>query len=99
MTIALRIARGLRRAAKRIERSANGRGRRVEIAAPEARDEAQDRLLNPPAPLESGPFEIERWNAEWVRYLGREWKWQLRPYTSYPILESLPESPLEMVEL
>lgn len=41
----------------------------------------------------------QRWNHEWLRYLGREWQQQLRPHTDYPLRPELPEDPAALYEL
>jgi hypothetical protein len=43
--------------------------------------------------------EIERWNREWLSYLHREYRQQLRPYTLYPNRPELPEDPLQMLNV
>jgi SAM-dependent methyltransferase len=43
--------------------------------------------------------DVDRWNAEWLHYLSREWKVQLRPYTAYPSKPDLPGDPLGFLDL
>lgn len=53
-------------------------------------------LAEPRSPMDCAPEDVERWNAEWRRYLGREWTVQLRPHTEYSLRPDLPEAPLKM---
>src|SRR5882724_6055387 len=39
----------------------------------------------------------ERWNKEWLAYLGREFEVQLAPYTDYPDQPPLPDDPEAMI--
>ncbi len=43
--------------------------------------------------------EIDRWNAEWIEYLKREWELQLTPHTDYPDRPPLPASPVALLKL
>ena len=51
-----------------------------------------DWLREPSFPLDCTEAEAERWDAEWLRYLGREWRTQLEPFTSYPARPELPRN-------
>jgi SAM-dependent methyltransferase len=42
--------------------------------------------------------DVERWNKEWLHYLGREYATQLTPYTDYGEPAPLPDSPLAMID-
>jgi SAM-dependent methyltransferase len=55
--------------------------------------------LRPSPPLECTAAEVERWNAEWLAYLGREWQQQLTPHTAYPGKPALPASASDMLAL
>jgi len=60
--------------------------------------EPSDELpVSPPG--ECTQEEIERWNAEWIEYLKREWELQLTPYTDYPDKPPLPDSALGLLHL
>ena len=54
--------------------------------------------MTPTAPWACGQSDIDRWNEEWLHYLGREWERQLEPHTSYPNTPPLPENPLDLLE-
>lgn len=43
--------------------------------------------------------DVERWNAEWLAYLSREWKIQFTPHTDLPLTPPLPENPLDLIAL
>jgi len=58
---------------------------------------ADDELEASP-PLACTEREIQRWNDEWLAYLGREWEAQLTPWTAYPGKPPLPESALGMLD-
>lgn len=45
------------------------------------------------------PEDVERWNAEWLDYLSREWPLQFTPHTALPDRPPLPEDPLDMIHL
>jgi len=47
--------------------------------------------------LECDPADVERWNNEWLAYLGREWALQLAPHTDIPNKPPLPCDPLELI--
>jgi SAM-dependent methyltransferase len=49
--------------------------------------------------LECTPEDVERWNAEWLAYLSREWPRQLTPHTELPDTPPLPEDPLDLIPL
>ncbi len=49
--------------------------------------------------LECSPEDVERWNAEWLDYLSREWPIQLTPHTALLDKPPLPEDPLGMIPL
>jgi SAM-dependent methyltransferase len=49
--------------------------------------------------LECSPEDVERWNAEWLSYLSREWPLQLTPHTALPDKPPLPEDPMEMIHV
>ncbi|HKI06217.1 MAG TPA: class I SAM-dependent methyltransferase [Thermoanaerobaculia bacterium] len=49
--------------------------------------------------LESAPEDVERWNGEWLAYLGREWPYQLTPYTQFPDKPPLPKDPDGLLDL
>jgi hypothetical protein len=51
-----------------------------------------------PPPIYS-EAEIERWDREWLSYLGREYPQQLLPYTAFPKRPELPENPLDMIDV
>jgi SAM-dependent methyltransferase len=51
------------------------------------------------SPEACGEREIERWNAEWIEYLKREWELQLTPHTDYPDRPPLPDSPAALLHL
>lgn len=70
-------------------------------AAPTARKAAPtpEHLLDPKSPLECAPADVERWNTEWLRYLGREWTVQLRPHHTYTKTPDLPDDPRKMWDL
>ncbi len=51
------------------------------------------------APFDCGEAEVERWNAEWLEYLRREWPHQLAPYTAYPDTPPLPADPRHLLGL
>jgi len=51
------------------------------------------------SPLACGPAEVERWNREWLDYLGREWEIQLSPHTAYPGRPPLPALARELIDL
>jgi SAM-dependent methyltransferase len=63
-------------------------------SAPRAGD-----ALQPSSPFDCTPEEVERWNAEWLAYLGREWQQQLTPHTAYPGSTPLPATAREMLDL
>lgn len=43
--------------------------------------------------------DVERWNQEWIDYLGREWPIQLKPHTELPLKPPLPDNPLDLIRL
>lgn len=45
------------------------------------------------------PEDVERWNAEWLAYLSREWRTQLTPYTEIPDRPPLPDDPMGLISL
>lgn len=49
--------------------------------------------------LECTPKDVERWNAEWLDYLSREWRAQLTPHTDLPEKPPLPQDPLAMLRV
>lgn len=49
--------------------------------------------------LECSPEDVERWNAEWLSYLSREWPLQLTPHTALTEKPPLPEDPLKLIRL
>lgn len=57
-----------------------------------------DALSSPRHPLECTEADTDRWNAEWLRYLGREWRHQLKPHTEYPGQPSLPDTAEELLD-
>lgn len=72
-----------------------GRSRRAPlISAVESHDVHEVGSL-----LECSPEDVERWNAEWLAYLSREWPLQLTPHTALPGKPPLPEDPLEMIHV
>lgn len=61
--------------------------------------ESYDPTPRPARPLaDCSDDEIDRWNREWLDYLGREWAWQLAPHTAFPGSPPLPDDPLAMLE-
>jgi SAM-dependent methyltransferase len=60
---------------------------------------SRDDELEASPPLACSEREVQRWNEEWLAYLGREWEYQLAPHTAYPDTPPLPASPLGMLEL
>lgn len=46
----------------------------------------------------AGAEETTRWNAEWLRYLGREWERQLEHHSVYGDAPPLPASALQLLE-
>lgn len=71
-----------------------GQGRPPVLTAIESHDTHEVAPL-----LECTPQDVERWNAEWLDYLSREWRQQLTPYTALPDKPPLPEDPLKMIYL
>lgn len=55
--------------------------------------------VEPVPPFECTHADIERWNAEWVRYLGREWRHQLLHYSMYPLNPEFPENAIDALQL
>lgn len=52
------------------------------------------------APLmQCSPEDVERWNAEWLQYLSREWQLQFTPYTQIPGKPPLPQDPMDLLDL
>lgn len=51
-----------------------------------------------PEPTCSGQ-DIERWNREWLDYLGREWPKQFTPHTDLPFKPPLPDNPLDVIHV
>jgi SAM-dependent methyltransferase len=49
--------------------------------------------------LECTPEDVERWNAEWLEYLRREWRHQLTPSTALTGKPPLPKDPLDLIDL
>ncbi len=45
------------------------------------------------------PEDVERWNAEWLAYLSREWPIQLLPHTALEDKPPLPDDPLDLIVL
>lgn len=43
--------------------------------------------------------DVDRWNAEWLQYLSREWERQFTPYTQIPDRPPLPRDPLDLLDL
>lgn len=43
--------------------------------------------------------DVDRWNKEWLDYLGREWRKQLMPHTELPHKPELPNDPLAMLDV
>jgi len=69
-----------------------------ETFKPTAEIEGEDALQ--PQPVgKCGKAEIDRWNTEWLRYLGREWETQLTPGAHFRETPELPESPIEMIDV
>ena len=71
--------------------------RRAASSTLAAADLSDELAVSPP--LECAEREIERWNAEWIEYLKREWELQLEPHTAYPAKPPLPDSPLGLLRL
>jgi SAM-dependent methyltransferase len=69
----------------------------VRSAVPPPAGPADELPASPP--FECTQREVERWNAEWIEYLKREWELQLTPYTDYPDRPPLPDSPLGLLHL
>jgi SAM-dependent methyltransferase len=72
-------------------------GLRRAAPTPAPHDASDELPVSPP--LEHTGREVERWNAEWIEYLKREWELQLEPYTAYPGKPPLPDSPLALLHL
>ena len=68
----------------RLLRALRGRASEGAAAAPPPPLPPEGDELEASPPLECTPDEVERWNAEWLAYLGREWQQQLAPHTAYP---------------
>lgn len=66
---------------------------------PDAGPGAGDDSFEVVSPLQCSEREIERWNREWLSYLGSEWEYQLAPHTWYPAKPPLPDSALGMLKL
>jgi SAM-dependent methyltransferase len=49
--------------------------------------------------LQCSAADVERWNGEWLAYLGREWPYQLTPHTAFTEQPPLPEDPLDLIRL
>jgi SAM-dependent methyltransferase len=49
--------------------------------------------------LDCSPADVERWNAEWLSYLSREWPIQFTPHTALTEKPPLPEDPLKLIRL
>jgi len=72
--------------------------RRRSESSTAAAGEATD-AFDPASPFDCGPAEVERWNAEWLDYLRREWRIQLAPHSAYPLAPPLPATAREMHDL
>ena len=58
-----------------------------------------DDIREVPPPLECTQAEIDRWNEEWIEYLGREWMHQFIPHDQLPQKPPLPDDPMDMLRL
>ena len=58
-----------------------------------------DSVHEPSPPFSCSPADVERWNKEWLDYLGREWAHQLQPHTEWPLTPPLPERAMAMLDL
>ncbi len=65
-------------------------------STPSAAPEDDDWTPSPPSAC--SPADVERWNKEWLRYLGREFENQLRPHTAYVGKPPLPAQAIDVVD-
>jgi len=64
-----------------------------------ADDVPDDDAFEATPPLQAKQRDIQRWNKEWVRYLGKGWDQYLAPHSDYPEKPRLPEDPKGLLGL
>ena len=62
-----------------------------------ADDVPDDDAYEETAPAQAKQRDIQRWNKEWVRYLGKGWERYLAHHSEYPETPRLPDDPKAMI--